>query len=321
MQRMSEIAGRVAASERAFKVRLWAGSRHRSLTQRMAGQSPTCSFSTLKRSLAIPQSQEIGCHMVNSVQQKRATASDDVHLCYRTMGRGPAAMLLHGFSQWSEMWMTNGVANCLCERFTVILPDRRGHGLSGRPKSPDDFGMRMVEDVFCILDAEGHDTAHLIGFSQGSEVAWRAALEKPKRIRSLFLISSGWPGPELDVALDGYSEILGWLPQAIADGESWLTPNPDFETFQAIVASMPEVIDVPETALAQLTIPVFGLVGSEDPERSTIERLESLLPDFSMEVLPQTDHPGSSEHPDLPQLIVDFLGRTQARAHSVSPKS
>ncbi|WP_367383444.1 alpha/beta fold hydrolase [Roseobacter sp. HKCCD8198] len=60
-----------------------------------------------------------------------------------------------------------------------MLPDRRGHGDSGRPKRPEGFGMRMIEDVFCILDVEGYHTAHLVGFSQGSEVAWRAALEFP----------------------------------------------------------------------------------------------------------------------------------------------
>ena len=92
-----------------------------------------------------------GKHSVGrAIQQKHVQASDDVRLYYRTMGHGPAAMLLHGFSQWSEMWMTNGVAKCLSERFTVILPDRRGHGNSGRPKRPEDFGMRMVEDIFCL---------------------------------------------------------------------------------------------------------------------------------------------------------------------------
>lgn len=249
--------------------------------------------------------------MGRAIQEKHVRASDDVRLSYRTMGRGPAVMLLHGFSQWSEMWLTNGVANCLSERYTVILPDRRGHGHSGRPKRPEGFGMRMVEDVFCILDVEGHNTAHLVGFSQGSEVAWRAALEFPDRIRSLFLVSSGWPGPELEVALQGYTDILGWLPQAIAEGEAWLTPSPDFEAFQAIVASMPEVIDVPEADLTHLNVPVLGLAGSEDPERATIERLQGLLPDFSLKILPETDHPGSSEHPDLPRLIDDFLRRME----------
>ena len=259
--------------------------------------------------------------MCGIIEQKHVQASDGVRLFYRTMGRGPAVMLLHGFSQWSEMWLTNGVADCLSRRFTVILPDRRGHGHSGRPKGPESFGMRMVEDAFCILDAEGHRTAHLVGFSQGSEVAWRGALELPNRIRSLFLVSSGWPGPELEAALQGYADILGWLPEAIAEGEAWLTPNPDVETFQAIVASMPEVIDIPRSALARLTMPVFGLVGSDDPERATIERLAGIVPDYSFEILPETDHPGSSEHPDLPKLINDFLGRTEARPHPASCES
>lgn len=244
---------------------------------------------------------------------KQVRTSDDQILSYRIVGQGPTVMLLHGFVQWSQMWIANGVAQRLGERFTVILPDRRGHGHSGRPKTIESFGMRMVDDVFCILDAEGQRAAHLVGFSQGSEVAWRSALECPDRVRSLFLIASGWPGPDLDVALEGYSDILGWLPQAIADNEAWLTPDPNFETFQEIVASMREVIDVPQAALSQLTVPVFGLAGSADPERRTIERLADVLPNFSLGILPETDHPGSSEHPDLPRLVDDFLTRVEAR--------
>jgi hypothetical protein len=40
---------------------------------------------------------------------------------------------------------------------------------------------------------------------------------------------------------------------------------------------MPEVIDVPEAAVAGLNMPVFGLAGAEDPERTTIERLDGLV--------------------------------------------
>lgn len=247
-----------------------------------------------------------------AIKQKQVLTSDHLGLSYRTLGNGPAVMLLHGFAQWSQMWIENGVAHSLSERFSVILPDRRGHEFSNRPKRPDDFGMRMVEDVFRILDIERLDTAHLVGFSQGSEVAWRAALEQPGRIQSVFLISSGWPGPELDVALKGYSDILSWLPRAIENGEDWLTPNPDLETFQAIVASMPEVIDVAESSMTKLSMPVFGLVGSEDTERPTIERLAGLLPNFSSSTLPNTDHPESSAHPILPRVIGEFLAGVEA---------
>ncbi len=202
--------------------------------------------------------------------------------------------------------------------FTVILPDRRGHGNSGRPKGPESFGLRMVNDVYRILDHVGHETAHLVGFSQGSEVAWRAALECPDRIRSLFLISSGWPGPGLAKALEGYAAKLDWLPHAIADKENWLTSNPDLETFKAIVATMPEIIDVPEAAIANLAVPVFGVAGSDDPEKETIERLDGLLPDYTLEILPDTDHPGSSEHPKLPHMIDGFLQAKERRRSRIS---
>ncbi|QUS58228.1 alpha/beta fold hydrolase [Pseudovibrio brasiliensis] len=98
---------------------------------------------------------------------------------------------------------------------------------------------------------------------------------------------------------------------AAADRENWLTPNPDLQTFQAIVSSMAEVIDVPEATITGLSVPTFGLVGSDDPERETIEQFKRLLPNFSFEVLPETDHPRSSKHPKLPQLIKEFLSNAE----------
>ncbi|QUS57111.1 alpha/beta fold hydrolase [Pseudovibrio brasiliensis] len=111
---------------------------------------------------------------------------------------------------------------------SVILPDRRGHGYSSRSKRSEDFGMHMAGDISRILDAEGLDMAHLAGFSQGSEIAWRTALKRPDQVCSLFLISSGWPGPELDNALNGYTGMLKWLPQTVKIGSHQILTSRHF---------------------------------------------------------------------------------------------
>lgn len=218
-------------------------------------------------------------------------------------------MLLHGFAQWSQMWIDNGVAERLSGQFAVLLPDRRGHGQSGRPTRPLAYGLWMVEDVFDLLDAEGFDAAHLVGYSHGSEIAWRAALERPERVSSVFLMASGWPGPDLDVALDGYREILEWLPQASPADRQWLTPDMDLAALCAIVSSMREVLDVPAEEMVRLRVPAFGLAGEDDPERQTLERLSDMLPDYTFEVLPGTDHLGTWRHPQMPELVERFLTR------------
>jgi len=46
-------------------------------------------------------------------------------------GNGPPLLLVHGYPQTHVMW--HKVAPRLAERFTVVAPDLRGHGASGKP--------------------------------------------------------------------------------------------------------------------------------------------------------------------------------------------
>ena len=48
-------------------------------------------------------------------------------------GQGPPVLLLHGYPQTHACW--HRVAPVLAERFTVVCPDLRGYGDSGRPSS------------------------------------------------------------------------------------------------------------------------------------------------------------------------------------------
>jgi pimeloyl-ACP methyl ester carboxylesterase len=56
---------------------------------------------------------------------------DNVQLHYLTAGRGPAVVLLHGYTQTSRMWRP--IIPLLAEKFTVIAPDLPGIGDSSIP--------------------------------------------------------------------------------------------------------------------------------------------------------------------------------------------
>ncbi|MEM9812728.1 MAG: alpha/beta fold hydrolase [Pseudomonadota bacterium] len=236
------------------------------------------------------------------------TRPDRTTLAYRVTGRGPAVVLLHGFTQWSEMWISNGVAAALSAERTVYLPDRRGHGMSDRPKGPERYGHQMVEDVIALLDAEGIDSADLVGFSQGAEIALAASVEWPERVSSLLLIGSGWSGDALDEARLLYDAILEWVPDAIAKRRTWLTPDPDPAVFEAIAASILEIIDIPRSRIEALSVPAAGIVGSEDEERANLERLVGLLPGYTLSIQPGLGHGDSWSDPSLPDRVRTFLG-------------
>ncbi len=102
-------------------------------------------------------------------------------------GEGSPIILLHGFPQTHLMW--RHVAPKLAEHHTVICPDLRGYGASGKPQSGYDK-RTMAQDVIDLADDLGLGTFALIGHDRGVHVAFRAALDHPDRISHLGLIDS-----------------------------------------------------------------------------------------------------------------------------------
>jgi pimeloyl-ACP methyl ester carboxylesterase len=111
---------------------------------------------------------------------------DGIPIHYRRQGTGPALLLVHGVGADLQSW--DAIAARLEKRFTILRPDLRGHGKSGRITrcSMDDF----VADVIGLADAAGTDQFSLAGFSLGGLIAQYCALAAPERLRRVVLIST-----------------------------------------------------------------------------------------------------------------------------------
>lgn len=86
------------------------------------------------------------------------------------------------------------------EGFPAIGLTLRGYGCSlPKPRDfPDNFYQRDCADLFAFMDALNCERAHLIGYSDGGEVALIAAGTQPARIASCIAIGAvGNFGPEL----------------------------------------------------------------------------------------------------------------------------
>ena len=100
-------------------------------------------------------------------------------------GAGPPLLLLHGYPQTHAMW--HKVAPLFAERYTVVAPDLRGYGDSGKPASDDlnDFCKRTsAQDQVEVMAALGFDRFHVVGHDRGARVGHRMALDHPERVRS-----------------------------------------------------------------------------------------------------------------------------------------
>ncbi|MER6945234.1 alpha/beta hydrolase [Nonomuraea sp. NPDC000554] len=136
------------------------------------------------------------------------TSRDGTVISYRTLGRGPGVVVLHGMMQAGHSQLE--LAEALSGSFTCHLPDRRGRGRSG---PYGDYSVeREVEDLDALLTATGAE--RVIGVSAGAIITLRTALVQPALRKAVIF------DPPLD--LDG-STSSGWLPRfdrEIAEGRT-----------------------------------------------------------------------------------------------------
>lgn len=113
----------------------------------------------------------------------------------RTAGKGPAVLLIHGWTLDLDMWTPQFAT--LANRFRLIAFDRRGYGLStGAPGIEHDLA-----DIEQLLTELSLEQIAIVGMSQGARVALRWAMRFPHRTTCLVL-----DGPPRDLLAIGRSD-------------------------------------------------------------------------------------------------------------------
>ncbi len=105
-------------------------------------------------------------------------------------GEGPPLLLLHGYPESHVMW--HKVASELAQKFTLVIPDLRGYGDSGKPPSDDDhfnYSKRATaRDQVEVMSKLGHDAFMVAGHDRGARVGHRMALDYPEKIKQLSVL-------------------------------------------------------------------------------------------------------------------------------------
>ncbi len=108
----------------------------------------------------------------------------------RRGGEGPPLLLLHGNPQTHAMW--HHIAPVLAKRFTVVAPDLRGYGLSGKPPASADHAAyskrSMAADMAALMAQLGHERFQVVAHDRGARVAHRLALDHAARVERMCLM-------------------------------------------------------------------------------------------------------------------------------------
>lgn len=138
------------------------------------------------------------------ISTREVHSSDGTRIGYRTSGKGPGLLILHGGMEHSGDY--TDLMTSLSERFSTYVPDRRGRGLSGAQGAAHSL-QTEIDDVRALLDATG---AQLIfGVSSGATIALMAASAIPS-IRAIVAYEPALtvPGQKPDTFVDRYDREL-----------------------------------------------------------------------------------------------------------------
>jgi len=110
----------------------------------------------------------------------------DLDQHYRTVGKGPPLLLLHGLTDTWRIWQPH--IDVLAAEHTLIIPDLRGHGDTPNP-SPTLSPGQVARDMFALLDAIGIQKIQVIGYSFGGHTGLRMAALQPNRVDALISVA------------------------------------------------------------------------------------------------------------------------------------
>jgi pimeloyl-ACP methyl ester carboxylesterase len=164
--------------------------------------------------------------MMDKLPKVRYVRSGDVSIAYSRFGEGDDLVVYTPplVSNIELMWELPEWERGLrwaWKHHQIILIDKRGVGLSDRVQQPSTL-QENVDDVLAVLDAEGIESAHFAGQSEGGTIAIALAATHPERVKRLCLFgvpAMGIPYEELRK----FDDPVHPLPSPEATKDMWLS--------------------------------------------------------------------------------------------------
>jgi len=139
--------------------------------------------------VATPAAAQVSPFPASFQTQELAVNGTTLHV--RVGGKGPAVLIIHGYGESGDMW--SPLAADLARDHTVIVPDLRGMGLSGRA-SGGFTKKNQAADMAGVLDRLGFDKVDVVAHDIGNMVAYAFAMLYPGRVHRLVVIDAPVPG-------------------------------------------------------------------------------------------------------------------------------
>ena len=214
--------------------------------------------------------------------------------------QAPTLILLHGNGEDHTYFVKQIPA--FSPHFRLVLMDTRGQGQSTGGDGELNFSV-FAADLLALMDHLQIAKAHLLGFSDGGNLALTFALAHPERVQSLIL-----NGANLE---PGGVKLSTQLPIVLGYGCCRLLSPFSHKARQngAVLGLMVNHPHIPPQALAALTMPVLVIVGERDMIRDRHSQLIARsLPNAQFVRIPGGDHFCAAKCPEVfNHAVLSFL--------------
>jgi len=225
----------------------------------------------------------------------------DIHLQYTEKGHGETLVLLHGNNDSSSYFEKQ--INELSEYYRVIAVDTRGHGRSPRGTAP--FTLRQfVEDLEFFMEDHSIDRTHLLGFSDGGNIALMFTLKYPHKVKKLILNGANLTPSGVKPLYQSAIEAEYFLLDRIFGKSEKLTKR------REMLSLMVNEPNINAGQLAKINTPTLVIVGTDDMIKvSETAAIHNGIKGSELKLL-KGSHFVSREHPEeFNAAVLDFLGR------------
>ncbi len=225
----------------------------------------------------------------------------DIQLHYMIAGQGFPLVMLHGNGE-DHTYFKHQMAP-FSERYQVIALDTRGHGQSPRGTAPFTLE-QFAEDLKGFLDSREISRCHLLGFSDGANIALLFALKYPDYVEKLVL--NGADLSPSGVKLSTQAPIvLGWgLLQVIRRLDK--RAQPKWELLD-LMTTQPHVNP---KALSALSMSTLVVAGKRDMIRDKHTRLiAKSIPGSQLVILPGDHFVARRNWQEFNPVVLNFLSK------------
>jgi len=221
---------------------------------------------------------------------------DNIKLHYTEHGSGEPLILLHGNGEDSSYFERQ--ITFFQNRYRVIAVDTRGHGKSPRGTAPLTLN-QFADDLRAFMDELNIASAHILGFSDGANVAMLFALAHPTRVKSLIL-NGGNLFPE-GLTEQTRREIDEEYEQAVAAND---------ESLLELLRLMIDEPHIDPVQLSELSMPTLVVAGTDDMIEETHTRLiAESIPNAQLAIIEGTHFVAFENSDAFNRVVSEFLSK------------